>query len=96
MKFSTSDTAAMLSAMGGPVTIGGVDYTGDFADPGKPVFRNGETIITDSPTLLLSEAVAALVTKDSTVLTIGGVNYQAYGKTPDGVGFVDLDLTRDF
>lgn len=96
MQFSAADIAAMLAAFGQAVTIGAVSTTGAFDAPGKPVIRNGETIITDAPTLLLSEADAALVTKDSTVLTIGGVTYQAYEKTPDGAGFVELDLTRDY
>lgn len=98
MKFPTADIAAMLFALGGQaVIIGGAPATiGLFDAPGKPVIRNGETIITDAPTLLLSDADAALVTKDSTVIVVGGVSYQAYEKTPDGAGFVELDLTRDY
>ena len=103
MKFASDDIAAMLAAFGQAVTIGGISVhadgspiMGEFDDPGKPVIRNGETIITDSPTLLLSEADAALVIKDSTVIVVAGASYQAYEKTPDGVGFVELDLTRSF
>lgn len=103
MKLSAAEQLAMLAALGVAVTIGGASVhadgspiMGEFSDPGKPVFRNGETIITDSPALLLSEADAALVTKDETVIVVDGVNYQAYEKTPDGAGFVELDLTRDY
>ncbi len=96
MKFSAADMQAMLSAIGGPVLIGAVPATGVFTGPGQPVVRDGVTMITDAPTLLLSETDAATVVKDSTVITIDGTQYQAYEKTPDGAGFVELDLTRDF
>lgn len=96
MQFSAAAIAAMLSALGGPVTIGAAAVTGVFNEPGQPVNRNGVTVITDAPTLLLSVADAAPVVKDSTVITIDGVLYQVYEKTPDGAGFVELDLTRDF
>ena len=86
----------MLAAMGGPVTIGAATVTGMFDDPGQQVVRNGITVITDSPTLLLTEADAAGVVKNTTVLIVGGISYQAYEKTPDGAGFVELDLTRSF
>jgi hypothetical protein len=86
----------MLAALGGPATIVAATVTGVFNEPGQPVNRNGVTVITDAPTLLLSAADAATVTKDSTVITIDGTEYQAYEKTQDGAGFVELDLTRDF
>jgi alpha-D-ribose 1-methylphosphonate 5-triphosphate synthase subunit PhnL len=96
MQFSAYDIAAMLAVMGQTVTIGATAAIGVFSDGPREVIRNGVTVITDSPTLLLDTTTAALVTTDSTVITIDGVQYQAFNKSPDGAGFVELDLTRDF
>jgi len=96
MQFTAADIAAMLGAMGQTVTIGTTSAIGVFSDGPREVIRNGVTVITDSPTLLLDTTTAALVTTDSTVITISTLNYQAYNKVPDGAGFVELDLTRDY
>lgn len=90
----------MLAAMGQTITIGtglgSSTATGVFSDGPHEVTRNGVVLITDQPTLLLDTTAAAMVTTDSTIITIGGVQYQAFNKVPDGAGFVELDLTRDF
>jgi len=96
VKFADADITAMLAAMGEAVTIGATAATGLFSEPGRPVVRDGMTVVTTTPSLLLAEADAALVTINSTTITVAGVQYQAFLKTPDGAGFVDLDLTRDF
>jgi tetrahydrodipicolinate N-succinyltransferase len=85
-----------MAAMGTACTIGTTSAIGVFSDGPREVIRNGVMIITDTPSLLLDTTNAALVTTDSTVITISGVNYQAYNKVPDGAGFVELDLTRDY
>jgi hypothetical protein len=96
MQFSAADITAMIGAMGQTVTIGTVSKTGVFSTGPREVVRNDARVWTDQPTLLLSEADAATVTRNSTIITIGSVTYQAYEKTPDGSGFVELDLTRDY
>lgn len=109
MQFSAADITAMIGAMGQGVSLSntGVDeddnpvttvtaVTGVYSTGPREITRNGAAVWTDEPTLLLSAADAALVTRNSTIITTGGVSYQAYEKTPDGSGFVELDLTRDF
>ena len=111
MQFNPADIAAMIAAMpttatltttvpgvgeGDPPVVTTANVTGVFSTGPREVVRNGAMIYTDEPALLLSAADAASVTKNSTVITIGGVQYQAYNAVPDGSGFVELDLTRDF
>lgn len=100
MQFTAADIADMLAAMGQTITIGegagASTATGVFSDGPHEVTRNGVVLITDQPTLLVDTTAAALITTDSTVITIAGVQYQAFNKVPDGAGFVELDLTRDF
>lgn len=96
MQFTAADRAAMISAMGTACTIGSTAAVGVFSAPGMAIEHNGMTLITTEPTLLLDAAVAATVTNNSTVITIGGVQYQAFEKMPDGSGFVLLNLTTDF
>jgi hypothetical protein len=54
------------------------------------------SISTTGPLLTLSETDAALVTENSTIITINAVTYQATQKLPDGSGFVELELTKDY
>lgn len=46
------------------------------------------------PTFLVSDADAATVTKNSTVLTIASVGYLAISKRPDGTGTTLLVLEK--
>lgn len=46
------------------------------------------------PTFLVSDTSAALITKNSTVLTIATVNYKAVSKRPDGTGMTLLILVK--
>jgi hypothetical protein len=96
MQFSAADIAAMISAMGTACTIGVAPAVGVFSAPGMAIEHNGMTLVTTEPTLLLDEVVAATVTNNSTVITIGGVQYESFEKMPDGSGFVLLNLTTDF
>lgn len=86
----------LLQRFGVPVLIGSTPVTGIFIEPGKPIERNGVVVNTTEPMLQLKTSDAALVTTASTVIAIAGVNYQAFNKVPDGSGFVEFDLTRDF
>lgn len=86
----------LLQRFGVPITIGSTPETGIFIEPGKKIEHNGLEIITTEPMLQLKTSVAATVTTDSTVITIAGVQYQAFNKVPDGSGFVELNLTTDF
>lgn len=86
----------LLQRFGVPIAIGSTSATGIFIEPGKQIERNGAVVITTEPMLQLKTTAAALITTDSTVITIAGVQYQAFNKVPDGAGFVELDLTRDF
>lgn len=101
MPFSASDIAAFLAA--GPelgtvtVTIGASSYTGLLDEPGKVITNLGEELQTTEPVLLVATATAALVTRNSTVITINGTTYQAFDKIEDKrSGFVSLPLTTDF
>lgn len=96
MKFTPADIAGILAVVGSPIDLEGVATVGYFCETGKPIIRDGATFITSEPILKLSETDAAAVLKNDTIITIEGVAYQAYQKTPDGSGFVELDLTRDF
>ena len=96
MAFGVEINSLALSDFGQAVLIGITPATGIFSTGPREVVRNDARVWTDQPTLLLSEADAATVTRNSTIITIGGVTYQAYEKTPDGSGFVELDLTRDY
>lgn len=96
MKFSTGDISAMIDAMGDDIVIGSVNTVGIFQSAGKMVELYNGSVGTTGPLLTLSEASAALVTENSTVITISGVQYQATQKLPDGAGFVELELTKDF
>lgn len=97
MALDGSEIGSMaLADFGRPVTIGATAAVGVFSAPGMAIEHNGMTLITTEPTLLLDAAVAATVTNNSTVITIGGVQYQVFEKMPDGSGFVLLNLTTDF
>jgi hypothetical protein len=96
MQFSPADITAMIDAMGQPVTVGLAQTTAVFNTGPREVARNGMTVYTDTPTLLVSVAVGDLVEKNLTIITVDDVDYQAFEKVPDGSGFVELDLTRDF
>ena len=96
MQFSPADITAMIDAMGQPVTVGLTQTTAGFSTGPREVVRNNMTVYTDTPTLLVSVAVGDLVEKNLTIITVDDVDYQAFEKVPDGSGFVELDLTRDF
>lgn len=86
----------MVDAMADSILIGSTAATGVFQAAGKMVPLFDGSIATTGPVLTVSEADAALVTRNSTVITIGAVTYQVTQKTPDGAGFVELELTKDF
>ena len=86
----------LLQRFGVPITIGSTPETGIFIEPGKQIERNGAVVVTTEPMLQLKTSVAATVTNNSTVITIGGVQYESFEKMPDGSGFVLLNLTTDF
>lgn len=96
MQFSPSDIIGMIVSMGQTCLIGITPVTGIFSTGPREVIRNGVSLYTDTPTLILSATDADLVTRNSTIITIANVDYQAFEKIPDGSGFVSLDLTRDF
>jgi hypothetical protein len=96
MLFSHSDITAMIQAMGTTCLIGITPVTGVFSTGPREIARNGVSVYTDTPTLLLSVADAELVVKNETIITINNVDYQAFEKVADGAGFVELDLTGDF
>lgn len=85
-----------LRRYGSPCLIGITPATGIFSTGPREVVRNGMTIYTDEPSLLLSVADAELAEKNSTIITVDDTDYQAFEKVPDGSGFVELSLTRDF
>jgi len=96
VKFSAADQLAMLTATGESITIGAAAKYGKFKAAGKLVQMYDGSVATSGPLLLLSEADAALVTENSTVIVVRGVNYQATQKLPDDAGFVELELTKDY
>lgn len=96
MQFTPSDIAAMISAMGQTMLIGITPVTGIYSTGPRELQRNGAVIWTDEPTLLIAETDAEQVTLNQTIITINNVDYQAYNRVPDGSGFVEFDLTRDF
>ncbi len=96
MHFSQADITAMIDAMGQPVVVGLTQTTAVFSTGPREVVRNGMTLYTDTPALLVSAEVGELVEKNETIITVDDVDYQAFEKVPDGAGFVELDLTRDF
>lgn len=97
MTIDCSDiTALAQNDFGTPVLIGPVQATGIFSAPGTTIERNGMALKITEPVLLVSDENAELVTNNSTELTINGVCYQCFAKTPDGLGFTELDLTRDY
>ncbi len=96
MQFSADDIAVMLDMLGDSVLIGAASTVGIFSEPGKREDVYTGNIITTAPVLLLSSADAATVTENSTIITIGGTQYQAFEKVPEGDGFMMLALTKDF
>ena len=58
--------------------------------------QDGAAMMLDKPTLLMQEADAALITDNSTVVTVGGTQYQSYDRSKPMCGVVTLYLTRDF
>jgi len=96
VKFSAADMTAILSATGGPVTIGTTPAVGKFKPIGKLAQMYDGSFSTTGPTLRLSETDAALITEISTTITIETVAYQCIKKHPVGNGFVECELTKDF
>jgi len=96
MQFTPADIAAMIAAMGQQVLVGIDTVTGIYSTGPREITRNGTAVWTDEPTLLLAAADAELVELNQTIITISNVDYQAYNRVPDGAGFVEFDLTRDF
>lgn len=96
MKFSAADITAMLTATGQTITIGAASTVGKFKAAGKLMQMYDGSVATSGPLLIISETDAALVTENSTVITISGTQYHAIQKLPDGSGLVELELTKDF
>ena len=96
MQFSAADQAAMIASLSVSITIGTTSAVGVFAAAGKVVPMFDGSFSTTGPLLTLDTATAALVTENSTVITIGGVTYQATQKIPDGTGFFEFELTKDY
>lgn len=96
MQWDADDIDTFLDAVGGAVTIGSTVTLGKFKAAGKLVQMYDGSVQTTGPLLIISEVDAALVTENSTTITIDAVQYQATQKLPDGTGFVELELTKDF
>lgn len=86
----------MVNAMADAILIGITPASGIFQSAGKFVELYNGSVGTTGPLLTVSETTAASITENSTVITIGGVTYQATQKLPDGAGFVELELTKDY
>lgn len=96
MKFSATEISAMVRAMADSILIGSTAAYGVFQAAGKTVPMYDGSVITTGPLLTVSEATAALITENSSIITIGSTAYQATQKVPDGAGFVDIELTKDY
>lgn len=96
MKFSAADQAAMIDALGDDIQLDYEPYRGVYQAPGKESVMYDGGIITSGPGLTLSEAVAALVTENETIITISEDEFRATQKIPVGNGLVKLELTKDF
>lgn len=96
MKFTAADITAMIDAFGDDVTTDFETMRGIYQAPGKVFDSYNGGIVTTSPTLLLSEIDAALITENSTFITIGAETFQAIEIMPDGAGFSELTLTKDY
>ena len=86
----------MLTAFGDAAIIGGITYVCEFSKAGKLVQMYDGSVSTTGPLLTVSTTTAALITENSTVITVAGTTYQATRKQPDGAGFVELELTKDY
>lgn len=96
MKFPPSDQAAMLAAFGSQIIIGAIPVTGLYQSAGKVVQLFDGQIVTTGPIITLSESDAEMVDENSTIISVDGTQFQATQKLPDGAGFVDIELTKDF
>ena len=98
MKFSAADQTAILAATGQPVSLDFYPTIGKLKEAGKLVQMYDGSVNTTGPLLILSEADAALVTENSTIITIidTDVTFQVTQKLPDGAGFVECELTKDY
>jgi hypothetical protein len=93
------DFAAVLNDPFGPavtIDLGYETIRGIFEEQPKLLEENGQSIWSDTPTLLVLPAVAAEVTLNSTELEIGEILYQAFDRSVTNGGPVTLYLTRDF
>lgn len=86
----------MLKRFRVPVHIGAFPTDGIFYAAGKLEVMLDGGVTSSEPLLLLDTATAALVDENSTIITIDGVQYQCTQKLPDGGGFIELHLTKDF
>lgn len=96
MKFDPDDVTSILEDVGQAVLIGVTTVYGKFKSTGKIIELYNGSVSTSGPLLLVSETSGALVTENSTAITIEGTVYQATQKLHDGAGFVELELTKDF
>jgi acetyl/propionyl-CoA carboxylase alpha subunit len=96
MKFSAADTAAMINAMGDEVFTPFESFYGLFQEAGKLVQTFSGEVVSSGPILTVTEAMADNIIENETALTINDINYQATQKLPDGAGFVEIELTKDF
>ena len=81
----------LVEFAGSPGNVYGV-----FSAVEESVDLEGGRLLVDSPTIMLPVAMAALISDNSTVLTIAGVQYQSHERGPDIANLVTLYLTRDF
>lgn len=87
----------------GPVTLNdvqtattGITIQAFFQTSGKTIGSDGYLLVTSEPSILVSEADGAMIIRNATIITIDAVDYQAFNNLPDGAGFIQFDLTRDF
>lgn len=96
MQFAAAEVKGMIAAMGADINIGALPARGVFQQAGKLVVLLDGSVTTSEPLLLLAPDDAALVVENDTIITIDAVQYQCIKKLPDGAGFIELQLTRDF
>lgn len=78
------------AGLGDSATVGGGSIDGIFSREFVEVNR----VEGYYPTFLVSDTDAAMITKNSTVLTINSVNYKAASKRQDGTGMTLLILEK--
>lgn len=96
MLLDSSDMAVFLEALGEPVLVDDfTTITGIYDDQPKEIVQNGVAIWSDTPTLTVAAIDAEGIELNDTVLTVSGIEYQAFSRIPMRLQ-VQFHLTRDF